>query len=95
MHFIQPLDDTQKVKQKTVNQQELFDLKRSSPQSELQDSGIVDDQIPALPLLFLDNTFKGETTSFSPITHPYNTRLKNKTAAAGRQAVVEIQVMHL
>ena len=73
----------------------LFDLKRSLPQSESQDSETVHDQIPQLPLLSPDNTFKGETTTFSPLTHPYNTRLKNKTAAACRQAVVEIQVTHL
>ena len=73
----------------------LFDLKRSLPQSESQDSETVDDQIPQLPLLFLDNTFKGETTTFSSISHPYNTRPKNKTATACRQAVVEIQVTYL
>ena len=95
VYYIQPLDDTQKVKPKAVNQQELFDLKRSSPWSESQDSETVDDQIPQLPLLFPDNTFKGDTTTFSPITHPYNTRSKNKTAAACRQAVVEILVTHL
>ena len=95
VYYIQPLDDTQKVKPKAVNQQELFDLKRTSPQSESQDSETMDGQIPQLPLLFPDNTFKGETTTFSPITHPYNTRSKNKTATACRQAVVEIQVTHL
>ena len=95
VYYIQPLDDTQRVKPKAVNWWELFDLKRSSPQSELQDSETVDDQIPQLPLLFPDKTFKGETTTFSPITHPYNTRSKNKTATACRQVVVEIQVTHL
>ena len=90
MYYIQPLDYTQKVKPKVVNQRELFNLKRSSPWSELQDSETVDDQTPQLPLLFLDNTFKGEKTTFSPITHPYNTRSKNKTTAACGQAVVEI-----
>ena len=95
VYYIQPLDDTQKVKPKAVNQWELFDLKRSLPWSELQDSETVDDQIPQLPLLFPDNTFKGETTTFSPITHPYNTRSKNKTATACRQAVVEILITHL
>ena len=51
----------------------------------------MDDQIPQLPLLFPDNTFKGETTTFSPIAHPYNTRSRTKTAAVCRQAVVETQ----
>ena len=95
VYYIQPLDDTQKVKPKAVNRWELFDLKRSSPQSDSQDSETVDDQIPQLPLLFPDHTFKGETTTFAPITHPYNTRSKTKTATVCRQAVVEIQITHL
>ena len=74
MYYIQPLDDTQKVKPKAVNQRELFNLKRSLPWSESQDSETVDDQIHQLLLVFPDNTFKGETTTFSPITHPHNTR---------------------
>ena len=84
-----------RLNQRQLTNEKLFDLKRSSPRSESQDSETVDDQIPQLPLLFPDNTFKGETTTFSPITHPYNTRSKNKTAAACRQAVVEIQITHL
>ena len=95
VYCIQPLDTTQKVKPKVVNQWELYNLKRSPPQSKSQDSDTVDDQIPQIVQFILDKILRGDGRTFSPFTHPYNTRLKNKTATVCRQAVVEIQVTHL
>ena len=86
VYYIWPLDTTQKVKPKVVNWQELYNLKRSSPQSESQDSDTVDDQIPQIVQFIPDKTLRGNGRTFSPFTHPYNTRSKNKQPLfVGRQ----------
>ena len=78
VYYIQPLDDTQRVKPKAVNWRELFDLNRSSPQSESQDSEIVDDQIPQLPLLFPDKTFKRWNNNFLTNNSPIQYKIKKQ-----------------
>ena len=97
VYYIHLLSQDHKSKPKVVNCHQLYNLNWSISPSTSWDLKSRDDGYPVLPCFLAGKTQGSYNSLFSDphSTHYYKTHSKLKATTAGRQVVVESQVIHL